>query len=181
MGPGTGGNHLKRDGESCKDSSLPIPSQAKQFLSPVSEQRQKTPSVKKNNRILSFRLHTGNLNLHAYLETLNSLVKLSIQGSYGCQHWQKRFQNLSEDLGKVNAGTCNIQMLKPRKFQKVIHCDLAKNGHPLPSTSFQDYYFKCCCAGRKRRELNKSYPLSKYPWNEEVFVKFVSLRIRGKE
>lgn len=75
-GPGTGGNYLKRDGDGCKGSSSRCcPRQTSRAVAScsVSVQKEKAPSgcfflKKKQNRILSFRLHMGNLSPHAYLE-----------------------------------------------------------------------------------------------------------------
>lgn len=70
------------------------------------------------NRILSLRLHTVNLSLHAYLErarqvfvtTLNSPVKVGVPASCECLALAEEVTD-SGDLAKINAGTCNIQML----------------------------------------------------------------------
>lgn len=91
---GTEGNHLKRDGDSCKASSLPCLSQANltssSFL--LSVWTKHPQLVLFLNRILSFRLHTVNLTLHAYLEratqvlvtTLNSPVKVGVPDPCDC-------------------------------------------------------------------------------------------------
>lgn len=101
---GTEGNHLKRDGDSCKARSLPILSQANltrsSFL--LSVWTKHPQLVLFLNRILSFRLHTVDLSLHAYFErakqvlvtTLNSPVKVGVPASCDCWHRQKRSQTL---------------------------------------------------------------------------------------
>lgn len=75
----------------------------------------------------------------------------------GCQHWQKSFQTLREDLSKISIKTCNIQVLK--LWNPKMHSLWSrKEQQHSTSTSFLDCCFKCHCPGSATSTITASAP-----------------------
>lgn len=82
-----------------------------------------------------------------------------------CQHWQKRFQTFSEELGKISIKTCNIQVLKLWSVRKHSLWSRNEQQHSA-NTSFPDCCSKCHCPGSATSSITTSAP----PWT--VFITY---------